>query len=554
MSVNPYSHYQLPYKHAKKYSERVAYFSMEFAVDQSLKIFSGGLGFLAGSHLRSAYELKQNFIGIGILWKYGYYDQVRTADNKMSVLFQQKSYNFLKDTGIKFQLEISDHMVWVKAMYLDPEIFGSAPLFLLTTDLPENDYLSRTISHHLYDSNSETKIAQSILLGVGGARLLDELNYGADVYHLNEAHGLPAAFYLYEQSRDLEIVRQKIVLTTHTPVPAGNEKHNIDQLNKMSFFLNLPLEEIRSITGTEKDVFDHTLSALRLSRKANGVSEIHGHVARKMWGGYDDIAPIISITNSQNKKYWADDALEISKNNRDIHGLIDRKHELKRQLFEVVADQTGKLFDPKVLTIIWARRFAGYKRADLITRDLELFEKICCNSEMPVQIIWAGKPYPKDTGAIEMFNNLVEFCKRYPNIAILTGYEMHLSKQLKQGGDVWLNNPRIPQEASGTSGMTAAMNGCVNLSTWDGWVPEFIEHGKNGFTVPAVDYLNLIEKEQDETDMRNLLSVIEHEIAPLYYKKPANWARIILKAMNMIVPEFESGRMADEYYTKLYAR
>ena len=178
--MNLFKNYTIPFTPAKAYSTKVAYFSMEFAVDQSLKIFSGGLGFLAGSHMRSAYELEQNMIGIGILWKYGYYDQVRDPDNKMGVMWQQKSYNFLQDTGIQFQITINDHPVWVKAMYLPPERFGSAPLFLLTTDVKENDYLSKTITNCLYDSNPETKIAQSIILGVGGAKLLDEINYGGE--------------------------------------------------------------------------------------------------------------------------------------------------------------------------------------------------------------------------------------------------------------------------------------------------------------------------------------------------------------------------------------
>ena len=171
---------------------------------------------------------------------------------------------------------------------------------------------------------------------------------------------------------------------------------------------------------------------------------------------------------------------------------------------------------------------------------------------MPIQIIWAGKPYPKDNGAIEMFNELVRFSANYPNVAIMTGYEMRLSKLLKQGSDVWLNNPRIPMEASGTSGMTAAMNASVNLSTWDGWIPEFVENGKNGFVVPPVDYQNLPEKDQDDLDLINLLNILEKDIAPLYYNNPKSWYKLAIRAMKEVVPEFESGRMAAEYYDKLY--
>ncbi|HQU97166.1 MAG TPA: alpha-glucan family phosphorylase, partial [Saprospiraceae bacterium] len=512
-----FSNFQIPYSPAKNFSKKVAYFSMEFALDQSLKTFSGGLGFLAGSHMRSAFELKQNLIGIGILWKYGYYDQVRNSDNHMGVLFQQKAYNFLIDTGIKFQVDVSDHKVWVSAWYLPPERFNSVPMFFLTTDIPENDYLSKTITNNLYDSNQETKIAQSIILGVGGAKLIDELGFEPEIYHLNEAHGLSAAFHLYEKFKNVDEVRKRMVFTTHTPVAAGNEKHNINELEKMSFFQSIALDEVRKITGIQDDVFDHSLVALRLSKIANGVSAIHGNVARKMWGKYEGIAPIISITNSQNKKYWADEKMDKAALDNNISALESRKKELKYRLFINLADQTGKWFDVNVLTIVWARRFAGYKRADLITRDLERFKTVFCNSKMPIQIIWAGKPYPKDNGAIEIFNELVKFTADYPNIAIMTGYEMKLSKLLKQGSDIWLNNPRIPQEASGTSGMTAAMNASINLSTWDGWIPEFVENGKNGFVIPPVDYEHLSEEEQDRQDLSNLLNIIQNDIAPLYY-------------------------------------
>lgn len=373
-----------------------------------------------------------------------------------------------------------------------------------------------------------------------------------EVYHLNEAHGLSAAFYLYNKYKSAEEVRKRMVFTTHTPVEAGNEKHNFVDLEKMSFFQSIPVAEIRQITDITGNISDHSLVALRLSKIANGVSAIHGDVARRMWGGYEGIAPITSITNSQNKKYWADYKLEKAASENNVTALEARKKELKYRLFINLADQTGKWFDPNVLTIVWARRFAGYKRANLITKDLDRFKQVFCNPQRPIQVIWAGKPYPKDNGAIEMFNELVRFSANYPNIAIMTGYEMRLSKLLKQGSDVWLNNPRIPMEASGTSGMTAAMNASINLSTWDGWIPEFVENGKNGFVVPPVDYQNLTEQQQDDQDLINLLNIIEKDIASLYYNNPKSWYKLAIRAMKEVVPEFESGRMATEYYEKLY--
>lgn len=542
----------VPFKTDSKYDKSVAYFSMEFALDQSFKIYSGGLGFLAGSHMKSAYELKQNLIGIGILWKYGYYDQVRKSDNSMEVLWQEKQYNFLEDTGIIIEVLVSNHIVKAKAFYLKPEVFDTAPMYFLSTDIPENDMLSRTITNTLYDSNVETKIAQCILLGRGGMKLIEALGLEIDTCHMNEAHAVAGALEYYEKTGSIDKVREKFVFTTHTPVEAGNEKHPISLLEKMSFFGGLKTSEVRGLLNFGGDIFTHTLAALRLSRIANGVSVIHGDVAREMWGSFDNICPITSITNSQNQKYWQDKLIQEEVNKKSVKGLVERKKELKKLLFKLVADQTGKVFNPDVFTIVWARRFAEYKRADLITRDLERFNAMLSDQKRPVQIIWAGKPYPKDYGAINMFNYLVQLCKKYPNATVLTGYELELSRMVKTGSDLWLNNPRIPREASGTSGMTAAMNGCVNLSTWDGWIPEFINEGINGFVVPPADYESMSEEAQDTFDLKNLMDTLEQKIIPAYYDNPAGWWKIVRQSALDVTPKFCSNRMADEYYDKLY--
>jgi len=294
-----------------------------------------------------------------------------------------------------------------------------------------------------------------------------------------------------------------------------------------------------------------TLVGLRMSRLANGVSKIHGGVARKMWGDYDGIAPITHITNSQNKLYWSDKKLDAASAKAGYKSLAARKRQLKVTLFKEVADQTGKIFNPDALTLVWARRFAGYKRAELITRDIERFHKLITDTKRPLQVIWSGKPYPMDYEAIGRFNELVELSKKYSNAAVLTGYELGLSKLLKQGSDVWLNNPRIPREASGTSGMTAAMNGSVNLSTYDGWIPEFAKHGHNSFVVPAAEESWAVDK-TDLFDRDNIMDVIENEMIPMYYDNPSAWWKIVKKGMKEVVPFFDSERMADEYYTKLY--
>ena len=545
--------FKLPYPFDERYAKKVAYFSMEFATHQPLKIYSGGLGFLSGSHLRSAYELRQNMIGIGILWKYGYYDQARNQDQTLQVSWMEKQYSFLKDTGLKFQITVHEHPVWVKAWYLDPEIFKTAPLFLLSTDLPENDYVSQTITHRLYDANVATKVAQFILLGVGGAKLIDELGFEPDVYHLNEAHGLSAAFYLYKKhANDLKEVKKRLVFTTHTPEEAGNEKHDIYLCHKMSYFCGLSVEEVKKLTGNSEDMFNHSLVALRFARLANGVSQLHGVVSREMWKKYSDICPIISITNSQNWRYWADKQLYKFMEEGNDWAFDDRKKHLKKRAFEIVADQTGKIFDQNVFTIVWSRRFAGYKRAGLIATEEEQFEKLLSDKKYPVQIIWAGKPYPVDYPAISEFNHLVHLSKKYNNVAVLVGYELGLSKRLKQAGDVWLNNPRVPREASGTSGMTAAMNGSVNFSTDDGWIPEFINHGHNGFVIPKADYANMTVQEQDDYDLEKLYEILQKEILPLYYENYDTWRMVIKNGMRDVRFQFDSNRMAHEYYELLY--
>jgi starch phosphorylase len=548
-----FKNFAVPYAVNPEFSKKVAYFSMEFAVHQPLKIYSGGLGFLAGSHVRSAYELRQNSIFIGILWKYGYYDQARNQDQSLQVTWVEKQYPFLQDTGIKYQINIHDHPVWVKAYYLAPETFNGAPLFLLSTDLSENDYVSQTICHRLYDANVATKVAQFILLGVGGAKLVDQLNFKPELYHLNEAHGISAAFYLYQKyNKNIDEVKKRLVFTTHTPEEAGNEKHDMKLCFDMSYFCGLSIEEAAALTGMEDHLFNHSLAALRFAHLANGVSRLHGEVSNAMWSKYKGICPIIYITNAQNWTYWADKQLYKKLEDGDNFWWDDRKRFLKKRSFEIVADQTGRLMNPDIFTIVWARRFAGYKRADLIARDKKRFTELVNNKKYPVQIIWAGKPYPMDYPAINDFNYLVQLSKEYPQVAVLTGYELGLSKRLKQAADCWLNNPRVPREASGTSGMTAAMNGALNFSTNDGWIPEFINHGNNGFVIGKSDYSGMTVPEQDELDLNSLYDVLQNQILPLYYEHRDTWRQVVKNGMSDVRFAFDSSRMVTEYYEKLY--
>lgn len=520
---------------------------MEFAIDQAFKIYSGGLGFLAGSHMRSAYELRQNMIGIGMLWKYGYYDQSRKTDGSLEVKSIEKYYPYLEDTGIQVKIQVLDNAnVNVRAYCLKPEVFGTVPMYFLSTDVPENDHLSQTITDRLYDANDLTRISQSIVLGIGGAKVVEALG-GADVYHLNEGHGLPAFFYL----RDKGYTKDNFAFTTHTPETAGNEERPGDFLNKMGFFgRDLSSEELSDLTVND-GMLSYTVAALRLAKKANAVSKIHAKVSQDMWKGYDGISEIIPITNAQNQKYWQDPQLFDALSRDDRKGFVDRKKALKATLFKEVANQTGKLFDPEVLTIVWARRFAGYKRADLLLSDEARFEKMLSNTQRPIQVIWAGKPYPKDQSAIDTFNRLHYFSKYRANVAVLVGYELELSRLLKEGSDIWLNNPRITREASGTSGMTAAMNGSLNLSTYDGWIPEFARDGENSFVIPPAS-LKVSLEEHDKQDYESLYHILESKAIPMYYDKPEQWLDMVFNGMKDVLPEFGSNRMAAQYFQELY--
>ena len=536
----------------KKYKKSVAYFSMEFAIDQTLKIYSGGLGFLAGSHMRSVYDLKQNVVGIGLLWSFGYYDQIRNEDRTLRPTFTRKFYYFLEELDIDVKVKIHNQDVKIKAFLLKAEVFGSAPIILLSTDIDENDYLARTITHKLYDGNEKTRVAQEIVLGIGGTKVLEALNHKVDIYHMNEGHSLPLVYELYAKYKDMDEVKKRVVFTTHTPEAAGNEIHNINFLQEMGFFNGLDIQTIREISGYQNDDnFSLTVGALRSAKIANAVSKIHEKVSNEMWSHVEGRCKIISITNAQNKKYWTDKTLIRSLDEHEDYELVARKRHLKKLLFDIVADQTGKMFDPEILTIVWARRFAEYKRPGLLTYDLERFENLMKRTKMPVQIIWAGKPYPGDFGAIDLFNELIDISHHYKNMAVLIGYELTLSRYLKQGSDIWLNTPRITREASGTSGMTASMNGSIHFSVDDGWHPEFARDGKNAFTIPKLDH-NMPIEEQDRLDNKNMMDILENKIIPTYYNDPKKWVEIMKNAMTEIEIDFDSGRMAEQYYKKMF--
>ncbi len=524
----------------------VAYFSMEIALDQSLKIYSGGLGFLAGSHMLSAGYLQMPMVGVTMLWSYGYYDQRIAQDGQVEVAYIRKYYDFLKDTNATTEVDIFGEKVKVKAYLVEPELFGACPVYLLTTDIEGNSDWAKSISHKLYDGNEKIRIAQETVLGVAGVRILQQIGYKFDVVHMNEGHALPAAFELLRQyNGNLEEVKKKTVFTTHTPVAAGNEVHWVDTLMEGGFFAGCSREKAVELGGEN---FSLTVAALRMSRIANAVSQLHGLVANKMWEWVDGRCPIRAITNAVNLHYWQDERI---KKADTPEKLLAVKRQMKEELFEYVANVAGKRFDPDVLTITWARRFADYKRAWLILMDKDRITKLL--DENKIQIIFAGKFHPDDVMGKEMFNKLLNRSHSMKNVVVLPGYELELSGKLKRGSDIWLNTPLRPFEASGTSGMSANANGALHLSTYDGWTVEGTFDGINGYTIeyPELDD-EMPWEERHWKDHECMMNKIENEIIPTYYENKAEWARLMQQAIRTSEAYFNSDRMVVEYYNRLY--
>jgi len=524
----------------------VAYFSMEIALDQSLSTYSGGLGFLAGSHMQSAGYLGLPMVGITMLWSYGYYDQRIDSEGNVEIAYTRKQYDFLTDLNIMVDVEVFGQKVKVKAFRVEPELFGAVPVYLLTTDIPENSEEVRKISHRLYDGDEKIRISQEVVLGIAGIKVLQAAGYKFDIIHMNEGHALPAAFEMLRQNGcNLKKLKEMTVFTTHTPVAAGNEVHWVDTLLEGGFFAGLSRQQAVELGGEN---FSLTVAALRLSRLANAVSQLHGLVANKMWEWVEGRCPIRAITNAVNLHYWQDKRIDVSKSNEE---LLAAKREMKQELFEYIADTTGKRFDPDVLTITWARRFADYKRAWMIFMDKDRITKLL--NENKVQLIFSGKFHPDDTMGREMFNNILKHSYDLKNVVVLPNYELKLSALLKKGTDVWMNTPLRPFEASGTSGMSANMNGALHLSIYDGWAVEGTFTGLNGYTVnyPGLDD-DIAWEERHWKDYECIMGMIENDIIPTYYGDKNKWATLMKNAIKTSEAYFNSDRMVIEYYNRLY--
>lgn len=525
----------------------VAYFSMEMAIDQTLYTYSGGLGYLSGSHMLSAGALKLPMVGVSILWKHGYGKQIIRDDNTVEIQYEDGQFPFLKDAGVTIDLQLFGQTVKVKAMKLDPSEFGTVPCYFLTTDLPENTPEQRALTNKLYDSDEKTRICQEIILGVGGLRILNALNVPIDMIHMNEGHALPAAFELLRlHHQNMDEVRRRVVFTTHTPVAAGNESHNVDTLHQAGFFVETSKDEAIRLGGHD---FSLTVAALRMSRLANGVSQLHGEVANNMWNWVEGRCKIVAVTNATNRVYWQDERIVKAKTNPE---LIATKNAMRKELVDFVKKTTGKQLDPNVMTVVWARRFTEYKRADLIFKDEARIRKLI--DDKKIQIIYAGKFHPKDTWGKQTFNKMIKYAKEWPGVAILPNYDLELSGRLKRGADIWLNTPLRPLEASGTSGMSANFNGALHMSTFDGWSVEGTYHHHNGWLINKdcnMEYLPIEERHQRDYD--DMMRLIEDEAIPLYYEDKDGWATLMRRAIEVSEAYFHTDRMALEYYTRLYS-
>ncbi|HBR10371.1 alpha-glucan family phosphorylase [Candidatus Bipolaricaulota bacterium] len=526
----------------------VAYFCMEYGLHTDLKIYAGGLGILAGDHLKAAYDQGAPLVGIGLLWRQGYTKQRIGEDRRPYDAYPCYEYDFLRDTGVTVTVDIRKRDVCAKVWLVDR--FGNAPLYLLDTNIPENH--DPWITGQLYGWFAEERIAQEMILGIGGLRALRALGIKTDLYHFNEGHAVFAGIELIREKTqagmDFEAAyaatKDEIVFTTHTPVKAGNEAHNHDLLQYMGAYNGLTRAQMERLGG---DPFNMTVAGLRLSRIANGVSALHATTAQRMWEFVGDRPPIIAITNGVHRKTWVDE--RINKAYTEGGDLWGAHMAAKEELIIDVERRSGRRLSPSALLIGFARRAVPYKRSDLIFRRPEIIDPLL--REGKIQIIFAGKAHPLDDIGKETITRLVEISHQYPqSVVFLEDYDMETGRLLTRGCDLWLNNPRRPLEASGTSGMKAAMNGVLNLSILDGWWPEGCVHGENGWQFGA----DGDTPEQDQEDAEALYAVLLDEVLPTYYERREKWVAMMRSSIVMASERFSAARMLNEYYTLIYTR
>ncbi|MFZ3071018.1 MAG: alpha-glucan family phosphorylase [Anaerolineaceae bacterium] len=603
--------------------EQIAYFSFEYGLHESLMVYAGGLGVLSGDHLKEASDLGLPLVAVGFLYTYGYFSQKITEDGWQEARNVQINFDDLplvalydeKHEPLMISIDLPGRAVYARLYELK---VGRLTLVLMQTNIPENNPVDRQLTDRLYISDPELRISQEMLLGIGGMRALQRMGYKPTIYHMNEGH---SAFLTLERIRQLigegqtlaeakEIVQNSGIFTTHTPVPAGNDEFPTWLIDK--YFANywtqlgLNRDEFMDIARVKQEwggeAFSMPVLALKLSNYRNAVSKVHGDVARHMWQELwpdtkvEDI-PISYITNGVHTGTWLARRLGNLytrylgadwRENIDDSEMWERidlipdedlwrvRQHLKRKLVAYMVTRarnqwistsvhpvqtvaSGVLLDPYALTIGFARRFATYKRANLIFKDCDRLLRIVTNAQKPVQIIFAGKAHPADEPAKQLIQEVYRNVKdaRYGGrLVFLDDYDMDMARYLVQGVDVWLNTPRRPREASGTSGEKAALNGTLNFSVLDGWWAEGY-NGKNGWVIGDHSE-STNQDEQDLADSKSLYDTLENEIVPLYYTKrsadglPGDWIERMKESIKTLSPHFSMTRMLKEYMTELY--
>lgn len=599
----------------------IAYFSMEFGLHETLPIYSGGLGVLAGDHLKESSDLGLPLIAVGFMYAQGYFSQRISEDGWQEALNNPLAFEHLpvslvtKDNKpvtieIKFPDRTINVQVWETRV-------GRIPLYLLDSNVEGNSDFDRLLTARLYWSDLDRRIMQEVLLGIGGVRMLRALGYTPDVWHMNEGH---ASFLTLERARELvakgltfaDAAKKTLgqnVFTTHTPVPAGNDEFPLWLMDKYlaSYWpeLGLTREEFMNVAVHHQphgETYSMPILALKLSGGSNGVSELHGEVSRDMWKflwedrDVKDV-PIDHVTNGVHTANWMARRLNVLLekylgrdwyDNLDDHELMKKldsipdpelwgvRLHLKRKLTfymrERVRDRwtlggfhpvqvvsSGVLLNPYALTIGFARRFATYKRANLILSDIDRLLDIINRPNMPVQIIFAGKAHPADEPGKQLIQKVYRTVKKAETggrLVFLEDYDMNLARYLVQGVDVWMNTPRRPYEASGTSGMKAAINGVLNFSVLDGWWREAY-NGNNGWSIGRDEPYESNEI-QDAADAEDLYHKLEHEIIPMYYNRDPKeisheWIALMKDTLKTCIPQFSTRRMVKEYVEKFYA-
>ncbi len=530
---------------------RVAYFCMEYGLHENFPIYSGGLGILAGDYLKAANDQKLPLVGIGILWRQDYTEQYIDQGGYPYDVFTDHDFDFLKDTGVIVTVDIRGETVPCRVWLL--EHYNNAPLYLLDADVPGSPH--GWITQRLYWGGNDHRIAQEIVLGVGGVRALRALNLEVDLYHFNESHSLFAGLELFREKMEQglsfeqawEETRKRVVFTTHTPVEAGNEKHSHGQLQEIGAYNGLNYEQMSRLGG---DPFNMTQATLRIAYIANAVSQLHGETTREMWRETPDKAPITAVTNGVHIPSWQDPHIRAAYDHNE--DLWEPHMKAKKELIEFIHQRTGQVKDPNALIVGFARRAAAYKRNQLIFGDMTIIEPLL--KEGKLQLIFSGKAHPDDYIGKDVIKDLVSMDRRYENsIIFLENYDMKIARYMVRGCDVWLNNPRRPLEASGTSGMKAAINGVLNLSIVDGWVCEGPQHGISGWLLECLadeEHLH----DEDERDLQALYRILLTEVIPIYYEDPSRWQKMMRASIEMSQWKFSSERMIQEYYENIYTK